>query len=93
MRKYERLTNRKEWKNDVRYGLRWLVEIVISAFKRVFGESVRARTPYTAYVEIATKIAAYNRNLNIGDMAIRELGGGTNNNFHENLASMKALDR
>ena len=93
MRKYERLVNQKEWKSDVRYGLRWLVEIVISAFKRVFGESVRARTPYTAYVEIATKIAAYNRNLDIGDMAIQALGGGTNDNSNENLASIKALDR
>ena len=49
--------------------------------------------PIPHNVKIATKIAAYNRNLDIGDMVIRELGGGTNNNFHENLASMKALDR
>ena len=68
----ERRANQKEWKKDTRYGLRWMVEIIISAFKRVFGESVRALTPRTAFVEVATKVAAYNRNLDIGDEAIRE---------------------
>ena len=67
----ERRANRKGWKN-ARYGLRWMVEIIISAFKRVFGESVRALTPCTAFIEVATKVAAYNRNLDIGDEAIRE---------------------
>ena len=48
-------------------------EIVISAFKRVFGESVRALTPHTTNIEIATKIAAYNENLDIGDEEIRRM--------------------
>ena len=52
----ERRLNRKEWKKDVEYGLRWIVEIVRSAFKRVFGESVRALKPHTAIIEIATKV-------------------------------------
>ena len=39
---------------------------------KVFGESVRALTPRTAFIEVATKVAAYNRNLDIGDEAIRE---------------------
>ena len=69
----ERRLNQKEWKKDVRYGLRWIVEIVISAFKRVFGESVRALKPHTAIIEIATKVAAYNRNLDIGDAAVRAM--------------------
>ena len=73
MTKKEREANRKEWKKDTRYGLRWLVEIIISAFKRVFGESVRARNPHTAYIEIATKVAAYNCNLDIGDAAVRAM--------------------
>ena len=67
----ERSANQKEWKN-ARYGLRRMVEIIISAFKRVFGESVRALTPRTAFIEVATKVAACNRNLDIGDEAIRE---------------------
>ena len=77
-RELNRMTNeergacQKEWKKDTRYGLRWMVEIIISAFKRVFGESVRALTPRTAFIEVATKVAAYNRNLDIGDEAIRE---------------------
>ena len=54
-------------------GLRWIVEIVISAFKRVFGESIRALTPGTTNIEIATKIAAYNENLDIGDKEVRRM--------------------
>ena len=70
MTKDERRLNQKRWKKDVRSGLRWIVEIVISAFKRVFGESVRALKPHTAIIEIATKIAAYNRNLDIRDAVV-----------------------
>ena len=70
MTKAERNLNQKEWKKNVRYGLRWIVEIVISAFKRVFGESVRALKPHTVIMEIATKVAAYNRNLDIRDAAL-----------------------
>ena len=73
MTKGERRLNQKEWKEDVEYGLRWIVEIVISAFKRVFGESVRALKPHTAIIEIATKVAAYNHNLDIGDAAVRAM--------------------
>ncbi len=36
----ERLENRQYWKGTVGYNERWLVEIVISALKRMFGESV-----------------------------------------------------
>ena len=71
MTKSERQANQKEWRKRVGFGLRWLVEIVISAFKRVFGELVRALLPHTAYIEIATKIAAYNRTQDVGDRAVR----------------------
>ena len=37
MTKDERRLNQKRWKKDVRSGLLWIVETVISAFKRVFG--------------------------------------------------------
>ena len=49
--------------------------IVTAAFKRIFGESIRALTPGTAYIEIATKVAAYNQNLGIGVEAIRRMRG------------------
>ena len=73
MTKDERRANRKKWKEKVEFGLRWIVEIVISAFKRVLGESVRALTPYTAFIEIATKIAAYNYYLDVGDAAVKAM--------------------
>ena len=57
--KGERRPNQLEWKEDVEYGLRWIVEMVISAFMRVFGGSVRALKPHTAIIEISTKAAAY----------------------------------
>ena len=34
----EKKSNQKEWKARVGYGKRWIVEIVFSAFKRMFGE-------------------------------------------------------
>ena len=51
-------------------GLLWLVEIVISASKRVFGESVRALLPHAAYVEVAAKITVYNYTLDVGDEVV-----------------------
>ena len=73
MRKDERLANQKDWKKRARAGLRWIVEIVISAFKRTFGEFVRTLTPLTTYIEIATKVAAYNHSLDIGDGAVQKM--------------------
>ena len=55
----------KEWMKRVGYGLRWLVEIIISAFKRIFGDAVRAVKPQYILLEIATKIAAYNKRRDI----------------------------
>ena len=72
----ERRANRKAWLEEMEYGVRWRVEIVISAFKRVFGESVRARTPRTAFIDIATKMAAYNRNLDMEDEIVRKMRSG-----------------
>lgn len=48
--------NQKEWRERVKFGLRWLVENVTSAFKRALGESVGALLPHTAYIEIDTKM-------------------------------------
>ncbi len=33
--------NRRYWKSRVGYGQRWIVEIIVSAFKRLFGNNVR----------------------------------------------------
>jgi len=38
----ERRENMRYWKSTVQYNRRWLVEIVISAIKRMFGENLRA---------------------------------------------------
>ena len=59
--KTERRKFQKKWVKDQRYGRRWLVEIAISAFKRVLGESVRAVKPEYILIEIATKIDVYNK--------------------------------
>ena len=47
------------------------MDIVISAYKRVFVESVRALPPRVAHIEVATKITAYNRTPDVGDEAAR----------------------
>lgn len=61
----EKEANRKKWKKRVGYGKRWLVEIVISSFKRLFGDSVRAvRWKYIAR-EMALKVNLYNMMLRI----------------------------
>ena len=68
----ERRINRKEWRKDVRYGLRRRAEITTFTFKRMSGDSARAVTAGTAFVEITTKVAPCNRNLGVGAEAIRE---------------------
>ena len=62
----EREANRRKWKERVRYGTRWLVEIVISAFKRTYGDAVAARKTGNIRQEIRLKIRTYNRMLRIG---------------------------
>ena len=68
----ERRINRKKWRKDVRYGLRPRVEITTFSFEQMSGDSVRAVTAGTAFVEITTKVAPCNRNLGVGAEAIRE---------------------
>lgn len=58
--------NRKEWKKRVKYGMRWLVEIVISSFKRTYGGSVMAKKMEYIRQEIRLKIRTYNAMLRIG---------------------------
>ncbi len=68
--KEERESNRKKWKTRVKYGLRWLVEIVISSFKRLFGDSVAAKKWENVVQEISLKIYSYNRMLCVQSEAI-----------------------
>ena len=65
MGKAERKRHQKEWKVRFKYNGRWKVEIVISAFKRLLGEPVRAVKPEYIQIEIATKIAVYNKTRDI----------------------------
>ncbi|MCE2614709.1 MAG: IS5 family transposase [Nitrosopumilus sp. (ex Thoosa mismalolli)] len=64
--KEQKAENQKKWKKRVRYGRRWTVEIVISAFKRIFGESVMATRWEDMVHEMTLKVATYNRITAIG---------------------------
>ena len=66
----QREENRKEWKKAVGYGGRWNIEIVFSAFKRIFSNSVRAVKMKNIIHEIKLKIAVYNRLLYMAQEAI-----------------------
>ena len=57
----EREENKKRWKSRVGYGRRWLIEIIISAFKRMFGDHVQSRKWEHMVQEIKLKVALYNR--------------------------------
>ncbi|MCE2498723.1 MAG: transposase, partial [Nitrosopumilaceae archaeon] len=59
----EKEANRRKWKERVRYGERWLVEIVISSFKRLFGDFVRAVRWENVVQEMNLKVHIYNRML------------------------------
>ena len=48
-----------------KYNSRWNVEIVISAFKRLLGEPVRAVKPLYIQIDLAAKMAVYNRTRDI----------------------------
>ena len=53
------------WKNAKDYGKRRLVEITFSAFKRVLGETLRARRFLSQKAEASLKVMLYNRFLSI----------------------------
>ncbi|MDI1495354.1 MAG: Transposase DDE domain protein [Cenarchaeum symbiont of Oopsacas minuta] len=54
------LKNQAEWKKRVRYGQRWIIEVVFSAFKRVFGDSVMSRKWDHIVQELRLKVWVYN---------------------------------
>ena len=61
-----REANRRKRKIRVRYGTRWLVETVISAFKGTYGDAVMAKKMENIRREIRPKICTYSRMLRIG---------------------------
>ena len=61
----KREANRGKWKKRVKFSLRWLVEIVISAFKRIYGDSVRSKKMQNIRQEIK-QIYTHNMMLRMG---------------------------
>ncbi len=53
------------WKSVKDYGKRWLAEIVFSSFKRVLGETLRARRFLSQKAEASLKVMLYNRFMSI----------------------------
>jgi len=50
----------REWADNTGYGMRWKVEAVLSAGKRIFGESVTASSPEGMMREAMMKFNCYN---------------------------------
>ena len=66
----EKKDNQKEWKVRVEYGKRWIVEIVFSAFKRMFGEHLYSLKWKNMIQEVNLKVATYNRLIDMGTGAV-----------------------
>jgi len=68
-RKYarEQLSDRKKWKKDTAYGLRWLVETFFSVLKRRHGEYAMAKKFQNMQHELCFKAQLYNQLLWIDD--------------------------
>jgi hypothetical protein len=49
-----------QWRDKYRYGMRWMVESVYSAIKRITGEYVRARKAENMFHEVELKVLVYN---------------------------------
>jgi len=56
----EQLKNKEKWKKENKYGRRWTVEFVFSAFKRLFGQAVISKKKKYLKNEITAKINLYN---------------------------------
>jgi hypothetical protein len=54
-----------KWKRLNRYGRRWAAESVISAIKRIFGETVRANSIEGMFCEVRRMLTFCTINLNI----------------------------
>lgn len=49
----------ESWRERYEYSKRWKVECVVSAVKRIFGESVRSRRPDLMYKEANAMFTSY----------------------------------
>ncbi len=49
------------WKKAKDYGKRWIVEIVFSSFKRVFGDALRLNKFLCQKAEASFKVMLYNK--------------------------------
>ena len=54
-----------KWKRVHRYGRRWAVESVISANKRIFGETDRANSIEGMFCEVRRMLTSHNIILNV----------------------------
>ena len=70
MGKDEQKKNQKQWKERVGYNSRWMVKIIISPFKRLLGEALRAVKPEYIPIEVATKIAVHNKTRDVMSKAV-----------------------
>jgi len=61
-----REVGRKQWKDEVRFGERSLVETEVFRFEKAFGPSLSARTDATRETEVRIKVAALNRMTELG---------------------------
>jgi len=50
----------EQWRKKYRYGMRWMVEAVYSAIKRITGEHVRAKKTENMFHEAELKVLVYN---------------------------------
>ena len=57
----EREENSMYWKSRIGYNRRRLIEIIISAFKRMFGDCMHLRKWEDMVQEIRLRVAQYNR--------------------------------
>ena len=57
----EKKENKKYWKTTVGYNKRWKIEVIISAFKRIFGDCMHSRNWDSMVQEIRLRIAMWNK--------------------------------
>ena len=64
VRERKKLGGYKGWRDKYEYGKRWIAENVLSAVKRIFGETVRATSTVGMFRETKMKFMCYNILLN-----------------------------
>ena len=66
----EKRHTQEEWKKRAGYSRRWLVEIVLSAFKKIFGEHPYSLKWESMVQEVRIKVSTYNRLIDMGARAV-----------------------